>query len=63
MRAAGLGVVVEVGPGSRFKVGDHVTGSWGTFPVLPLLYWMLPTYLLGMTEYAVMKDSKLEKIV
>jgi len=45
MRATGLGVVVEVGPGSRFKVGDHVTGSW------------------GMTEYAVMKDSKLEKIV
>jgi len=34
MRASGLGVVVEVGPGSAFKVGDHVAGSWGTFPVL-----------------------------
>ena len=33
MRAAGLGVVVEVGPGSTFEVGDRVTGSWGAFIV------------------------------
>jgi len=45
MRATGLGVVVEVGLGSMFNVGDRVTGPW------------------GMTEYAVMEDSKLEKIV
>ena len=35
MRAAGLGVVVEVGPGSTFNVGDRVTGSWGVFLVFP----------------------------
>ena len=35
MRATGLGVVVEVGQGSMFSVGDRVTGSWGVFPVLP----------------------------
>lgn len=29
MRAMGLGVVVEVGPGSSFKVGDNVSGPWG----------------------------------
>jgi hypothetical protein len=29
MRAAGLGVIVDVGPGSTFEVGDRVTGSWG----------------------------------
>ena len=34
MRATGLGVVVEVGPGSMFNVGDRVTGSWGVFHVL-----------------------------
>ena len=63
MRAAGLGVVVEVGPGSMFNVGDRVTGSWGVFPVLPFYISLLYIRLLGMTEYAVMKDSKLEKIV
>ena len=26
-----LGVVVEVGPGSTFKVGDHVMGPFGVF--------------------------------
>ena len=35
MRATGLGVVVEVGPGSIFNVGDRVTGSWGVFPAFP----------------------------
>jgi len=30
MRASGLGVVIEAGPGSVFKAGDRVTGSWGT---------------------------------
>ncbi|KAJ3506639.1 hypothetical protein NLJ89_g6756 [Agrocybe chaxingu] len=29
MRALGLGVVIEAGPGSRFKVGDYVSGTWG----------------------------------
>ncbi|KXN89105.1 Putative NADP-dependent oxidoreductase YfmJ [Leucoagaricus sp. SymC.cos] len=29
MRAQGLGVVISVGEGSKFKVGDHVTGAWG----------------------------------
>ncbi|EAU85415.1 alcohol dehydrogenase [Coprinopsis cinerea okayama7 len=29
MRAAGLGVVVAVGPGSKFQVGDYVSGQWG----------------------------------
>ena len=38
MRAAGLGVVVEVGQGSTFEVGDRVTGSWGAFFILPLPY-------------------------
>ena len=65
MRAAGLGVIVEVGPGSMFNVGDRVKGSWGVFPV----FFFLPFYislffrLSGMTEYAVLKDRKLEKIV
>jgi len=45
MRALGLGVIVEVGPGSQFNVGDNVSGVW------------------GMTEYAVMKDKDLDKIV
>ena len=35
MRATGLGVVVEVGPGSIFNVGDRVSGSWGVFPAFP----------------------------
>jgi hypothetical protein len=62
MRAAGLGVVVEVGPGSMFNEGDRVTGSWGVFPVFcPISVCFI--CLSGMTEYAVMKDSKLEKIV
>lgn len=29
MRAGGLGVVVSVGAGSKFKVGDYVSGAWG----------------------------------
>ncbi len=29
MRAGGLGVVIATGPGSKFKVGDHVYGPWG----------------------------------
>ncbi|PPQ66557.1 hypothetical protein CVT24_007122 [Panaeolus cyanescens] len=29
MRAGGLGVVVEAGPASKFKVGDYVSGAWG----------------------------------
>ncbi|KAF8149958.1 alcohol dehydrogenase [Crassisporium funariophilum] len=29
MRAMGLGVVVDVGSGSKFAVGDHVSGPWG----------------------------------
>lgn len=45
MRALGLGVIVEAGPGSQFKVGDNVSGAW------------------GMTEYAIMKDKNLDKIV
>ncbi|CAA7267032.1 unnamed protein product [Cyclocybe aegerita] len=45
MRALGLGVVVEAGPGSKFKVGDYVSGTW------------------GMTEYAVMKDKHLDRLV
>ena len=45
MRAAGLGVVVEVGPGSTFEVGDHVTGSWGAFflflsPIILMCQWI-----------------------
>ena len=39
MRATGLGVVVEVGPGSVFNVGDRVKGSWGVFLVF------LPYYI------------------
>jgi len=31
MRALGLGVVVEAGPGSQFKIGDNVSGAWGEF--------------------------------
>jgi hypothetical protein len=31
MRALGLGVIVEAGPGSQFKVGDNVSGAWGEF--------------------------------
>jgi NADPH-dependent curcumin reductase CurA len=30
MRAQGLGVVVEVGKESLFKVGDLLRGNWGT---------------------------------
>ena len=44
MRAAGLGVVVRVGPGSMFNVGDRVKGSWGVFPFLfffTLLYYFI----------------------
>ena len=63
MRATGLGVVVEVGPGSMLNVGDHVTGSWGVFPAFSLLYSVYFICFSGMTEYAVMKDSRLEKIV
>lgn len=29
MRAVGLGVVIFTGKDSNFKVGDHVTGTWG----------------------------------
>jgi len=29
MRASGLGVVISTGDNSKFKIGDHVTGSWG----------------------------------
>ncbi|KAG5638779.1 hypothetical protein H0H81_010200 [Sphagnurus paluster] len=45
MRAQGLGVIIQVGPGSKLAVGDTVTGAW------------------GMTEYAVVKDSAVEKLV
>ena len=41
MRATGLGVVVEVGQGSMFNVGDRVRGSWGVFPVFALLYQLI----------------------
>jgi hypothetical protein len=63
MRAAGLGVVVEVGPGSMFNVGDRVKGSWGAFPFFKTSVSIYFICLSGMTEYAVMKDKKLEKIV
>ncbi|KAF5342506.1 hypothetical protein D9611_001526 [Ephemerocybe angulata] len=29
MRAGGIGVVVRAGLGSKFKVGDYVSGAWG----------------------------------
>ncbi|KAF9048737.1 alcohol dehydrogenase [Panaeolus papilionaceus] len=29
MRAGGLGVIVDAGPGSKFKAGDYVSGAWG----------------------------------
>jgi hypothetical protein len=29
MRAQCLGVVLEVGEGSMFRIGDHVSGLWG----------------------------------
>jgi hypothetical protein len=31
MRSWGLGVVVQVGEGSVFKVGDQVSGTFGAF--------------------------------
>ncbi|EGN99243.1 hypothetical protein SERLA73DRAFT_137496 [Serpula lacrymans var. lacrymans S7.3] len=45
MRAGGLGVVVKAGEGSKFSVGDLVSGT------------------LGWTEYAVLPDKKLTKII
>jgi hypothetical protein len=45
MRAAGLGVVVQAGPGSKFKVGDHVSGAWGTFLALVIDRRILSEFL------------------
>ncbi|TFK40348.1 alcohol dehydrogenase [Crucibulum laeve] len=45
MRAMGLGIILETGAGSKFKIGDYVSGAW------------------GMTEYAVMSDKAIEKLV
>ena len=60
-----LGVVVEVGPGSTFKIGDHVMGPFGVFRYriedhLADVKWLSP---LGMTEYALMPDEKIVKLV
>ena len=61
MRAYGLGFVVAVGPDSKFSVGDVVSGSWGECNAV--FFFLLLIWRLGMTEYAVMKDAFVEKIM
>jgi len=36
MRALGLGVVIETGPGSKLSVGDYVSGPWGECSIIRL---------------------------
>jgi hypothetical protein len=43
MRALGLGVVIQTGPGSKFKVGDAVTGPFGIYD----LYY----HLVSVVDY------------
>ncbi|KAG2157867.1 uncharacterized protein EDB93DRAFT_730644 [Suillus bovinus] len=63
MRSGGLGVVVSVGEGSKFRKGDLVYGMFGasarTLVLFPSLVLML---CAGWTEYAVANDKSMEKI-
>lgn len=64
MRAQGLGVVLKVGKGSKFKVGDIVLGAFGMSSFHRLSHFVILKAFLskGWTEYAVMNDKSLEKI-
>ncbi|KAJ8515676.1 hypothetical protein ONZ45_g6960 [Pleurotus djamor] len=72
MRAMGLGVVVKAGPGSKFKVGDNVTGAFGwteyavmqdkgltrveLYPGVQLLDYLNTLGSSGLTAYFGLKD-------
>lgn len=62
MRAQGLGVVLAVGEDSKFKVGDHVTGAWGACSQSTTDFALDSLCCIGMTEYAVVPDQRLEKL-
>lgn len=62
MRALSLATVVQVGAGSKFEVGDEVTGTCGA-SVLPIHTRLWLILSLGWTEYALMDDKALTKIV
>ncbi len=62
MRALTLATVVKVGEGSKFKVGDQVTTTAGHFSFFSFIAWA-PTSSLGWTEYAVMNDKALTKVL
>ncbi|KAG6813926.1 hypothetical protein H0H92_005775 [Tricholoma furcatifolium] len=62
MRAQGLGVIVEAGPGTSFSVGDTVTGAWGASACYLVLVHPSKRRQ-GMTEYAVVKAKTVQKVV
>ena len=61
MRAAALGIVIEVGPGSSFTVGDTVTGTFGKI-MFSLVILISQVLVKGMTEYIVVKDKAAKKL-
>jgi len=61
MRAAALGTVIEVGPGSSFTVGDPVTGIFGKI-MFSLVTLTSQVLVKGMTEYTVIKDKAATKL-
>ena len=61
MRAAALGTVIGVGPGSSFTVGDPVTGTFGKI-MFSLVTLTSRALVQGMTEYIVVKDKAAKKL-
>jgi len=65
MRAACLGVVVEVGEGSKFSVGDEVSGVIGKLydQIAPHAHTRADSvYVLGWREYVVLDDKFVTKL-
>lgn len=62
MRGHGLGIVIQVGPESELQVGDTVKASYGNSS--SYYHWAFyDTISQGWTEYAVMNDKDVEKIM
>ena len=62
MRAQALAEVVEAGPGSRFKKGDVVDGTFGTLRTSPRGTDLGFTCVIGWTEYGVFDDKRATKV-
>ena len=63
MRAQGLAEVVEAGPGSKFRKGDIVDGTFGTcLYAFAAVRWSGLMWCAGWREYGVFDDKLAQKV-